>query len=84
MWIYIYWNLSQWQKGTETASNNPTTTLKFPVSFSSMCYIVNANISYQGDASYHGISIKSIAKNQVVLNSGTYGSNPVWIHAIGK
>ena len=35
-------------------------------------------------ASYHGISIKSIAKNQVVLNSGTYGSNPVWIHAIGK
>ena len=49
-----------------------------------MCYIVNANTSYQGDASYHGISIKSIAKNQVVLNSGTYGSNPVWIHAIGK
>lgn len=76
--------IEQWGVATEPNTNNPETSVTFPIAFASDCYSVIPTTSFNGNANFYGTSVINKSKTGFTTKSGTYGQNLVYWHAVGK
>ena len=79
----MQYDSSQWGKGKESDSNNPSTIIKFNISFIKICTGCIAINSYEGSPDYVGQSMVYVKNTEFKIFSGTYGSNIVFYWGYG-
>ena len=82
--MYQQFPTVQWGVATEPNTNNPETSVTFPIAFASDCYSVIPTTSFNGNANFYGTSVINKSKTGFTTKSGTYGQNLVYWHAVGK